>query len=74
MNVQDQMVRWLTRKEAAHYLCQLGFSMTPRTLEGMAANNNSGKGPAFTRFGWRTVRYLKEDLDSWAKSRKTRVG
>ena len=65
---------WLTRKEAAHYLKQLGWQVTSRTMEVWAANNNAGKGPAFTRFGWKTVRYLKEDLDAWSEARKAKVG
>jgi hypothetical protein len=65
---------WLNRKEAARYLKSLGWAVTPRTMENWAANNNLGKGPAFTRFGWKTVRYLKEDLDSWSEARKARVG
>lgn len=65
---------WLTRKEAAHYLAKKGFSITPKTLASLASNNNKGKGPSFTRFGWKTVKYLKQDLDSWSEARKARVG
>ena len=64
---------WLTRKEAAHYLKQLGWQVSPRTMEAWAANSNAGQGPAFTRFGWKTFRYLKEDLDIWSEARKARV-
>jgi hypothetical protein len=65
---------WLTRKEAVHYLKNLGWCVSMRTMEKWAANNNAGKGPAFTRFGWKTVKYLREDLDSWSEARKARVG
>jgi hypothetical protein len=65
---------WLDRKEAARHLKSLGWTVTPRTMEKWAANNNAGKGPAFTRFGWKTVKYLKEDLDAWSEARKARVG
>lgn len=65
---------WLTRKAAAHYLRLKGFAMTETTLARMASNNNAGKGPAFTRFGWKTVKYLKDDLDAWSEARKARVG
>lgn len=64
---------WLSRKEAARYLSLIGPSVTPRTLEKLANNNNEGKGPAFTRFGWRTVRYLRKDLDAWDRARRRRV-
>ncbi len=65
---------WLSRKEAVHYLKQLGWCVSMRTMEKWAANNNAGKGPSFTRFGWKTVKYRKEDLDAWSEARKARVG
>lgn len=61
------------RKEAARYLTALGYPITPSTLAKYAANNNAGKGPPFTRYRWRMVRYKKEDLDSWAEKEGTRV-
>ncbi len=67
-------VVWLTRKEAVTYLRQLGWACSQRTLEKWAANANAGKGPSFTRFGWKTVKYRKEDLDTWSEARKARVG
>ncbi len=49
-----------TRQAAAH----LGLST--RTLDRYRV---SGEGPVFLRFGGR-VRYLREDLDAWAKTRR----
>ncbi len=65
---------WLTRKEAATYLASIGCPISKRALEKRASNNNAGKGPAFTRIGWRTVRYKREDLDAWAYRETTRCG
>lgn len=65
---------WLTRRAAATYLTRIGCPVGHRTLEKMANNNNAGKGPPYTRLGWKTVRYLQSDLDSWAKKRMVRVG
>lgn len=65
---------WLSRKEAAIYLTSIGCRIAPKTLENLAANNNAGKGPAFTRNGWKMVQYKRGDLDLWAAARMTRVG
>ena len=51
-----------TREAAAH----LGLST--RTLDRYRV---SGDGPVFLKFGGR-VRYLREDLDEWARSRRRR--
>ena len=51
-----------TREAAAH----LGLST--RTLDRYRV---SGDGPVFLKFGGR-VRYLREDLDDWARSRRRR--
>lgn len=64
---------WLSRKEAAKYLTDLGCPIAPHTLDNMASNNNRGGGPPFTRVGWKMVQYKREDLDAWAKSRSVRV-
>lgn len=64
---------WLSRKEAATYLNRLGCKIAVHTLENMASNNNAGKGPPFTRHGWTSVQYHRDDLDSWASARSTRV-
>ena len=58
---------WLTRKEAARYLTKLGVPTTPKRLEHLAINNNSGKGPPYTKFGWRSVFYQIRDLEAWAE-------
>ena len=49
-----------TREAAAH----LGLST--RTLDRFRV---SGDGPVFLKFGGQ-VRYLREDLDAWARSRR----
>jgi hypothetical protein len=64
---------WLTRKQAADYLTRRGYPIKARSLERMAANNNGGKGPPFTRFGWKAVGYQRADLDEWRMKRMTRV-
>ena len=64
---------WLSRKEAAIYLDQIGCPLTAKTLANMASNNNAGNGPSFTRNGWKTVLYKRDDLDAWAKKRRTEI-
>jgi hypothetical protein len=64
---------WLSRKEAANYLTALGCRITARTLEKLAANNNAGKGPPFTRTRRRTVTYAREELAAWAAANSERV-
>lgn len=61
------------RKEAANYLTQKGYPITAATLAKYAANNNAGKGPPFTRFRWKMVRYSKTDLDAWAAKEGERI-
>ena len=65
---QKPVKEWMSRKEAAHYLEQIGCPITARGLEKRAANNNAGKGPPFSRIGWSAVRYNRSDLDSWART------
>jgi len=55
----------MNRKEAAAYLCSMGYRISYRTLEDMARH---GQGPRYVRFGWRIVTYARADLDAWAKS------
>ena len=54
---------YLNTLEAARHL-----GLSTRTLERYRV---SGEGPVFIKFGGR-VRYLREDLDDWAKSRRRR--
>ena len=63
----------LNRKEAARYLCSIGYQIAPGTLAIMASNNNAGKGPPFIKIGWSQVKYRKRELDAWAKSRMREV-
>ena len=66
--------RWLNRKEAARYLNDIGCCVSVKTLSNMASNNNKDKrGPPFSRFGWRTVRYAVSDLREWASRAVQRV-
>lgn len=64
---------WLTRKQAAAFLADIGCPISPKTLAIKAANDNAGRGPAFTRSGWRSVRYEPADLRAWAEKQITRV-
>jgi hypothetical protein len=65
---------WLSRKEAARYLESIGCPLSVRAMELRASNGNAGRGPPFTRIGWRRVRYLRSDLEAWAASRVVRIG
>ena len=64
---------WLTRKEASKLLERLGSPVSPRTLEKMASNENAGKGPPFTRSGWRIVRYKRDDVVAWQRTYARRI-
>lgn len=64
----------LTREEAASYLTRKGYLNAAGTLRNYAANNNAGGGPQYLRFGWRTVRYRRKDLDDWVLLRSVKVG
>lgn len=64
---------WLNRKEAAAYLTKRGRRISAQRLANMASNNNAGKGPPFTAFGWSTVYYAKADLDAWFDKTQRRV-
>ncbi len=64
---------WLTRKQAAAFLADIGCPISPKTLAIKAVNNNAGKGPAFTRSGWRSVRYEPADLRAWAATQIVRI-
>lgn len=64
---------YLTRKAAAAYLAKLGCPVAPKTLENLAANDNAGRGPSFTRAMTRIVRYRRADLDAWAARNMKRV-
>ena len=63
----------LSRKEAARYLGSIGCLTTPRALEKRASHDNAGRGPPFTRIGWRCVRYQRGDLEQWARAQMMRV-
>ncbi len=65
---------WLTRKAAAIYLSRLGVPMRHEYLAKLALAENETKGPKFIRTGWRTVRYAKTDLDTFAARKLVRHG
>ena len=58
-----ERIKYLNTREAAAHL-----SLSTRTLDRYRV---SGDGPVFLKFGGR-VRYLREDLDDWARSRRRR--
>jgi len=64
--------KYLTRKEASAYLGSIGCPVAVQTLANMASNQNAGDGPEFISSGWRTLRYAKSELDSWAHRRMRR--
>ncbi len=57
----DRGTIYLNTREAALHL-----GLSTRTLDRYRV---SGEGPVFLRFGGR-VRYLREDLDEWARTRR----
>ena len=59
----NQDTQYLSTRQAAEYL-----GLSTRTLDRYRV---SGDGPVFHRFGGR-VRYLRDDLDVWAASRRRR--
>ena len=65
--------KWLTRKEAANFLTDIGCPVTAERLARLASNDNAGKGPAFSRIRWRIVRYQPIDLRKWAAENIVRV-
>ena len=61
---------WLNRKEAACFLRHLGLPIEHKTLANLAAKENAGRGPPYTKFSWNAVRYMVKDLRAWAERRK----
>ena len=59
----NERIEYLNTREAAVHL-----GLSTRTLDRYRV---SGDGPVFLKFGGR-VRYLREDLDDWARSRRRR--
>lgn len=64
---------FLSRKECAQYLATLGLPLKPKTLENLAANNNAGGGPPFTRVRWARTFYKRTDVEMWVKSQTRRI-
>jgi hypothetical protein len=63
----------LSRKDAASYLTSIGCPISPKTLANLAAEDNAGGGPPFTRVRQKRVWYSREDLATWAKGQFERV-
>lgn len=63
----------LSRKEAANYLTSIGCPISPKTLANLAAEDNAGGGPPFTRVRRKRVWYWREDLATWAKGHSVKV-
>jgi hypothetical protein len=63
----------LSRKEAARYLTSIGCPISPKTLANLAAVDNSGGGPSFTRLRQLRVLYLRADLETWARAQYEKV-
>lgn len=64
---------WLSRKQASSLLHSIGCPISVKTLENMAVNDNAGKGPPYTRFRWKAVRYRRADLIAWAQKEAVRI-
>jgi hypothetical protein len=62
----------LSRKQAAAYLCSLGFNIAPKTLANLAYRSNRGDGPPYTRFRSKTV-YARGELEAWARRHAQRI-
>lgn len=56
---------FLTRKDAARYLTEIGFPISPGTLANHAVD---GTGPDFRIWG-RVAQYRPDDLRNWALAR-----
>lgn len=69
LNLDD----WVDRKGASRFLNSIGCPVKPQTLANLARSNNAGGGPPFTRIRWKTVRYNKDDLRTWAGTQMERV-
>lgn len=63
----------LTRKEAARYLTERGWPISHRSLANRARYDNAGGGPAFKRYDWGRVRYVRADLDAWLAQKLAKV-
>ncbi len=56
--------KWLTRKEAANCLTELGYRITPRALETLAYRR---KGPPYRLNPLGRALYEREKLVGWAR-------
>jgi hypothetical protein len=60
--------RYLTRREAASYLCERGLPVSRNTLQKFAT---TGGGPEYCIFGNKAL-YTSKSLDAWAEGKLTR--
>ncbi len=63
---------FLSRKEAARYLAEMGCPLSPGSLGNLAGKNNAGKGPPFHRFR-NKVMYEINALRAWAEANMEKV-
>lgn len=70
--MSDSGVTWLSRKDAARFLANIGCPISAKTLANLAVNNNALSGPPFTRTR-KIVRYDAADLRAWAAREAVRV-
>ena len=56
---------FLSRSQAADYMCAEGFTVSKNTLQKYAT---VGGGPVYRRFGRRAV-YTRADLDAWIEQK-----
>ena len=61
---------YLSRKQAAQFLANLGCPLAPTTLERWARDD---KGPPFVKYG-NIIRYRAGDLNAWAERNRVRGG
>lgn len=63
----------MDRKHAARFLTLIGCPIAPKTLANMAARNNAGGGPSFTRVLKGRNWYYEADLRDWAATHSKKV-
>lgn len=61
----------LNRKEAAEHLTALGYPIAPGTLANLALKD---RGPPYTLFMWKVVRYDRGQIEAWARSQSVVKG
>jgi hypothetical protein len=70
LTIDGRLPAYLTRREAARLLQDHGYPVALKTLAGFASR---GGGPAFARFGGRSL-YRADDVLAWAQARLRPAG